>query len=92
MLEKFKSVQERARKLSHDPKDAEDMVQTGNAEQTRLMAAGPESVSESRAVSASTSGTGRPSQPIPSHTKPKSTLSTFGRFTSGVGGRRQRKG
>ena len=91
LLEKFRVVQERTRKLPGDSREVKDVLQSMPSEEAKPTADSNVNVSITQTSSASSTNGGRQSHVSQVHNKPKSTLSTFGRFTSGVGGRRQRK-
>ena len=90
LLEKFRGVQERARKLPNDQKVSQDVLQVVPSEEAKVTIGGNINVSV-LPTSASSSNEGREPYISQNSLKPKSTLSTFGRFTSGVSSRRQRK-
>ena len=91
LLEKFRLVQERTRKLPCDPKEVKDVLQPTPSEEAKPAAVSNVNVLMAQTSPASSTNGGRQPHVTQGHSKPKSTLSTFGRFTSGVGGRRQRK-
>lgn len=91
LLEKFRVVQERTLKLPGDPKEVKDVLQSMPSEEAKPATVSNVNVSVTQTSPASSTSGGRQSHVSQGHSKPKSTLSTFGRFTSGVGGRRQRK-
>lgn len=91
MLERFRIVQERAKNLPGEKNEMQDALPLVPSEEVKGITPSNFNVLVPSASSASSSNGVRVSHISQSSLKPKSTLSTFGRFTSGVGGRRQRK-
>lgn len=92
LLEKFKSVQEKARrahKLQNQVEDGTPATRVGN--EANKEKALPEVPKPSLRPSSAGSTAQRPPPPsVPVH-KPKSSLGNFGRLTGGVGGRKGKK-
>lgn len=92
LLEKFKSVQEKARRAHRLHNEVEDGVPSINAmnENSKEKSLPDVPKQSFRPASAIGMPLRPPPPPGPSH-KPKSSLGNFGRLTSGVGGRKGKK-
>ena len=91
LLERFRIVQERAKASPGEECEAQDVLQLMPSEEVKGTTPSNINISAPSTGSVLSSNAIRVSYIAQGSLKPKSTLSTFGRFTSGVGGRRQRK-
>lgn len=94
LLDKFKAVQERARRAkgsqSHADEGTPAPVATGDSGKDKGLLL-PEGLKAGLRPSSAGSGVQRPPPPSGPLHKPKSSLSNLGRFTSGVGGKKAKK-
>ncbi|KAF2495296.1 ARM repeat-containing protein [Lophium mytilinum] len=89
LLEKFKSVQEKARRSQRLATMGEDAIMTPVVEKEKPQ---PPEVPPKPFIQSSAAGSARPTATPPlGHQKAKSSLSNLGRFTGGVTGRKSKK-
>lgn len=94
LLEKFKAVQERARRARRSQSHVDEVspapaVAAGGGKDKGLLL--PDGANQGLRPSSAGSGVQRPPPPSGPLHKPKSSLGNLGRFTSGVGGRKTKK-
>ncbi|KAL8952498.1 MAG: hypothetical protein Q9222_001601 [Ikaeria aurantiellina] len=91
LLDKFKAVQERARRASRNQAHVDEgtLATVDNVKEKSLLL--PDGAKQTLRPSSAGSAGQRPTVPAGPLHKPKSSLGNLGRFTTGVGGRKTKK-